>query len=73
MAVIGDGLGGLSFPNSALYAENTHLYEVAAEFTEVVSTLCSKMHERLAPTNGILLIKIRVAGVNIAKDAKCVV
>ncbi|KAF2795987.1 salicylate hydroxylase [Melanomma pulvis-pyrius CBS 109.77] len=37
IAVIGGGLGGLSFMNSALYAglTNIHLYEAAPEFTEV--------------------------------------
>jgi 2-polyprenyl-6-methoxyphenol hydroxylase-like FAD-dependent oxidoreductase len=43
IAVIGGGLGGLSFMNSALYAglTNIHLYEAAAEFTEVVSAFSS--------------------------------
>ena len=39
IAVIGGGLGGMAFMNSALYAglDNIHLYEAASEFTEVVS------------------------------------
>lgn len=39
IAVIGGGLGGMAFINSALYAglENIHLYEAAQEFTEVVN------------------------------------
>jgi cell division GTPase FtsZ len=38
IAVIGGGLGGMAFINSAIYAglENIHLYEAAQEFTEVV-------------------------------------
>ncbi|KIW00318.1 uncharacterized protein PV09_08205 [Verruconis gallopava] len=37
IAVIGGGLGGMAFMNSALYAglENIHVYEAAPEFTEV--------------------------------------
>ncbi|KAF2497401.1 putative monooxygenase [Lophium mytilinum] len=37
IAVIGGGIGGMAFMNSALYAglENVHLYEAAPEFTEV--------------------------------------
>ncbi|KAF2804089.1 putative monooxygenase [Mytilinidion resinicola] len=37
IAVIGGGIGGMAFMNSALYAglENMHLYEAAPEFTEV--------------------------------------
>ena len=37
IAVIGGGLGGMAFMNSAVYAglKNVHLYEAAPEFTEV--------------------------------------
>ncbi|KAF2105978.1 salicylate hydroxylase [Lophiotrema nucula] len=37
IAIIGGGLGGMAFMNSALYAglENVHMYEAAPEFTEV--------------------------------------
>ncbi|KAF2000357.1 salicylate hydroxylase [Amniculicola lignicola CBS 123094] len=37
IAIVGGGLGGMAFMNSALYAglENIHMYEAAAEFTEV--------------------------------------
>ena len=37
IAVIGGGIGGLSFMNAAQYAElrNVHLYEAASKFTEV--------------------------------------
>jgi 2-polyprenyl-6-methoxyphenol hydroxylase-like FAD-dependent oxidoreductase len=37
IAVIGGGLGGMAFMNSAFYAglENVNLYEAAPEFTEV--------------------------------------
>ncbi|CAK7238135.1 hypothetical protein SEUCBS140593_010361 [Sporothrix eucalyptigena] len=37
IAIVGGGLGGMAFANAALYAglSNVHLYEAAAQFTEV--------------------------------------
>ncbi|CAK7208879.1 hypothetical protein SCUCBS95973_000263 [Sporothrix curviconia] len=37
IAIVGGGLGGMALANSALYAElsNVHMYEAAAQFTEV--------------------------------------
>ena len=37
IAIVGGGLGGMAFANSALYAQlkNVHIYEAASQFTEV--------------------------------------
>lgn len=53
IAVIGGGLGGLSFMNSALYAglTNIHLYEAAPEFTEVVSLCLSYTYPTFHPSS----------------------
>lgn len=48
IAVIGGGLGGMAFMNSAIYAglDNIQIYETAAEFTEVVR--CEKQQVLVA-------------------------